>query len=149
MSIYNYSVLKSNPLKINIIKDGIPITILAYRIKWHGKDTWFEDLAPWVKKKWWPRKYDFESTYDLLKDRAKKRWGKDRPEYGIATPGYEGKLDFNDPHYKDKGLAIFKIDGLIAWQEDDGFKQFIGSVKKDGRTIKFIEAPTEEKEIII
>lgn len=145
MGVYNYTVLKSNPLEVEILIDGIPTIILAYRIKFHGKDTWFEDLVPWVKKKWWPKEYDFQSTYDLLRDKAEAKWGKERPIYGIVTPGYDGLLKFNDPTYKEKGLAVFKIDGLVAWQEDDGFSEFLGRVKKIGKRLVFIPAEKEER----
>jgi hypothetical protein len=144
MSVYNYTVLKSNPLHIVTLVEGVEKKILAYPIKWHGKDTWFEDLAPWVKKKWWAREYNFGSVFDWLRDKAINKWGKDRPEYGIITPGYDGKIKFNDPAYKEKGLAVFKIDGLVAWQEDDGFHECIGHVRKEGKLKVFTKYKAEE-----
>jgi len=46
--------------------NGILTDICAYRIKFHGNDFMFEDVAPFVKKKWWARKYDMGFAFDLI-----------------------------------------------------------------------------------
>lgn len=139
MSIYNFSVLKSNPLKITLNIDGETRNLSLYRIKFHGKETYPGDNWNWPRKK---SKY----TTDIkrIKDRAIRSWGNEKPQYGIDTPGYEGKLHFNDPLYAG-GLSVYELTGEVAYQEYSGIKRCIGKLNKiEGKYIFTILPPKRQ-----
>lgn len=145
MSIYNYSVLKSNPVKVCIpLENGLAPEVKVYRVKWHGKDV----LLEWGEKVPFQEPWDC-CTFDLIRRRAEWAWKGETPVYIINTAGYEGKLDWNDPHYKEHGFQIFEC-SFTAFQEDEGFRKHVGTLFKRGRgKYEFIPKDPEQDSRVV
>ena len=138
MGIYVHTVLKSKPLKVCIpieTAQGIIFPeVKIYRVKWHGKEYYFDydnDPLPFQSK------YD-DTHFDYLSRRAEQAWKGDRPSYIICTgANYDGKIDWDDEYYKD-GYPVYRSD-KIAFLENEAYHEPLGKLIKVGRgKYKFI-----------
>ena len=119
MGIYNYTVLKSKPIKaVMPIGNGLEALTNIYRIKFQGKDFmlgWFSD-----------ERVPFQASgdmffIDVLRRRAEQAWGGDRPQFLVELE-----------HEEEEGFPVFECN-YICYQEAAAWNHLIGHVRKIGR----------------
>jgi hypothetical protein len=145
MSTYNYSVLKSNPITLNINGEKHKV----YKIKWHGNDFSLETYCQYNRPLPWQQPHDW-FYFEIIQRRADHAWGNERPTYVVCTGAhYDGKLHWDDPYHQEHGFDVFKCN-VVSFQEDIGIKNKVGTVFKRGRgKYEFIpvEQPEQSREV--
>ena len=149
MSIYNFTVLKSNPLKACIpLENGLAPETELYRIKWHGSDGSLDNYNAYFGRLPFQQAGDW-FFFDVIRRRAEYHWKGEKPAYMVSTgPLDTGKIDWNDPDVKEKGLDVYEC-VAVAWQEDSGTQRYIGKLFKRGRgKYEFIPKAQDENDRI-
>ena len=121
MSIYNYTVLKSNPIKLTLPvlfnQDLMWAEMPVYRIKWHGRDYMMDYNA----KEPFYKPFRHVSKIDVLKERADHAWGADSPAYSFDTGAvYDGR-EGEDQRYQ-----------LYDYEQDPGLVVGVGAGQRKG-----------------
>jgi hypothetical protein len=129
MSIYNYTALKSKPLKVALPIDGEIKKVKLYRIKWHGSNGRIAHeyckLPGLASHHFYWEDYHSEVT--------ERRWGGERPEFLISTGLLDtGDFVWEDPDSNDPGLRVYRT-SKIFWQEEAIEDSLIGFLRKVGK----------------